>query len=365
MIVKNESQVIRRCLESVKPMIDYWVIVDTGSTDGTQEIIREFMKDIPGELHERPWKNFAHNRNEALQLAKGKADYRFFIDADDKLIISPTFKKKKLDKEFYFLNINYDEVTYDRLQMIGNGEWHWIGVIHEACLPDDPMLLEKVLDCRSRAAHLLDDVTMYIIGGGDRSSDPQKYLKDAAVLEQALIDEPNNARYVFYLAQSYRDSNIPLKSIENYEKRVKMGGWDQEVYCSLYNIARQKEILQMPEEEVCRSYNKAFIYRPRRVEPLFRLAEHYYMRQNYLLAYMLSQFGLELNAKAPIELFVEKWIYDWGFVVGCADSALALGVFAKAKWAYETCLSLNMPERYKKHVENNLKLIESTTSGRL
>src|ERR1700722_1540445 len=54
MIVKNESKVIRRCLQSVLPFIDTWVIVDTGSNDGTQKIIKDFMLEhqIPGELHE-------------------------------------------------------------------------------------------------------------------------------------------------------------------------------------------------------------------------------------------------------------------------------------------------------------------------
>ena len=75
MIVKDESAVIERCLNSVKEHIDYWVIVDTGSTDGTQEIIQRTLKDIPGILYARPWVDFAHNRNEALQFAKGKTDY--------------------------------------------------------------------------------------------------------------------------------------------------------------------------------------------------------------------------------------------------------------------------------------------------
>jgi cellulose synthase/poly-beta-1,6-N-acetylglucosamine synthase-like glycosyltransferase len=43
MIVKNESQVIEKCLASVKPLIDYWVIVDTGSTDKTQQIVKKCM----------------------------------------------------------------------------------------------------------------------------------------------------------------------------------------------------------------------------------------------------------------------------------------------------------------------------------
>src|SRR5262249_23581331 len=91
MIVRNEAPVIRRCLASVRPLIDHWVIVDTGSTDGTQDIIREYLRDLPGELHERPWQNFPHNRNEALALARGRADYTFFIDADELLEIAPDF----------------------------------------------------------------------------------------------------------------------------------------------------------------------------------------------------------------------------------------------------------------------------------
>src|SRR5579872_6946362 len=83
MIVKDEAAVIERCLSSVKDALDYWVIVDTGSTDDTQNVIRKYLNDIPGELHQRPWKNFGHNRNEALKLTKNKGDYVLFIDADE------------------------------------------------------------------------------------------------------------------------------------------------------------------------------------------------------------------------------------------------------------------------------------------
>ena len=97
MIVKNESRAIEKCLSSVKNHIDYWVIVDTGSTDGTQEIIRKQLETIPGELHERPWKNFGENRQEALKLAKGRGDYLFFIDADDFLEYEKDFEQELID----------------------------------------------------------------------------------------------------------------------------------------------------------------------------------------------------------------------------------------------------------------------------
>ena len=107
MIVKNEIKAIKRCLASVKSLIDYWVIVDTGSDDGTQQAIGEYMKGIPGQLYERPWIHFAHNRNEALALAKNKGDYLLFIDADDWLQISDEFRLPKLSKDYYAIEFRH------------------------------------------------------------------------------------------------------------------------------------------------------------------------------------------------------------------------------------------------------------------
>src|SRR5579871_1464094 len=107
MIVKNEAHVIRRCLASVCPVIDCWVIVDTGSTDGTQQIVRDFFaaRGIPGQLHERPWVDFAHNRSEALDLAKSEADYSLIIDADDTLEVGPGFDRFSLTADSYMVDL--------------------------------------------------------------------------------------------------------------------------------------------------------------------------------------------------------------------------------------------------------------------
>jgi glycosyltransferase involved in cell wall biosynthesis len=70
MIVRDEAHVIERCLASVKPYIDHWVIVDTGSVDDTPARIASALAGVPGTLHHRPWRDFGHNRSEALALAK-------------------------------------------------------------------------------------------------------------------------------------------------------------------------------------------------------------------------------------------------------------------------------------------------------
>ena len=88
MIVRNEAAIIEETLDNIAPYIGSWVIVDTGSDDGTPDVIRDHMarRGIPGELHERPWRNFGHNRSEALTLAQAHGDYIWVLDADDKVV---------------------------------------------------------------------------------------------------------------------------------------------------------------------------------------------------------------------------------------------------------------------------------------
>src|SRR5580704_12293904 len=131
MIVKNEAKVIARCLESVKPIIDSWVIVDTGSTDGTQALVRSIMGDLPGELHERPWRDFGYNRTEAIQLARGKADYLFVIDADDLLVVPPGFVVPELAEDSYYVRVEYAGTTYWRLHVFRSDlDFRYGGVLH-------------------------------------------------------------------------------------------------------------------------------------------------------------------------------------------------------------------------------------------
>jgi glycosyltransferase involved in cell wall biosynthesis len=326
MIVKNEKDVIERCLNSVKPLIDCWVIVDTGSKDGTQEIIRECMRGIPGVLYERPWVNFAHNRNEALDYAKESAEYLLFMDADDILEFSPFFERPFLDKDAYTIKIRYDGNTYSRFSVVKSAlDWRWRGVVHE------------VIDSQfSRTYGLIEGVEMVIIGGGDRSQDPTKFLKDALLLETALKEDPYDARNVFYLAQSYRCAGIPDLALKNYLRRVELMGWDQEVFWSLYSIALLYEELSFSKEKIIDAYYEAFHYRPIRAEPLYRLAAYYRRQNDFLLAYLLTEYALKIPLPFEV-IFVERWIYEYGLLFEHSISAYWV---EKYEECYNACLKL-------------------------
>ncbi|CUI17062.1 hypothetical protein PNK_1450 [Candidatus Protochlamydia naegleriophila] len=355
MIVKDETPVIERCLATVKPIIDYWVIVDTGSTDGTQQKIKEFMKDIPGELHERPWVNFAHNRNEALALAKGKADYVLLMDADDTLRLNPDFKMPDLNLDCYNSLILFANLQYDRPLLIKDAlDWKWYGVLHE-----------YLASTQHKTSDRLQGIQKIVNTDGNRSQDPQKYQKDAKLLEAALKEDPTNSRYVFYLAQSYKDAGEYESSLKQYEKRVEMGGWDQEIFYSKLQIARLQQMLNRSPETFIKSYYDAYHYRPSRVEPLYYLAKYYRSQQDHLKAYLIASIGLSIPASQD-SLFVERWINDY-------DMQLELSVCAYWIGKYEECqiLSANLlkkpdlPENVREVVEKNISFANAKLVERL
>ncbi len=355
MIVKDESDAIERCLGSVKHLIDYWVIVDTGSSDGTQEIIKKFMKDIPGELHERPWVDFAHNRNEALKFAKNKADYLLFIDADEIFEYSPEFALPPLTKDIYMVQVRQLEtVDFRRPSLVNNHlNWRWEGILHECLECEEAKTREEIKG--------VINICNAVVGGRSKVSRREKYLKDAMVLEAALKKEPANSRYVYYLGQSYLAADEYEKAIQAFEKRIILGGHSLETYMAMYQKAIAEEKSDKWDTAI-ESYFKAYEFHPIRAEPLFHSAVLYRKKGNLLLGYLLSKHALTFPYPAQDE-WVEYMSYDYAMLIEFANCALLLN---KNQEGLDACAKLlanpRLPDEYKAQVTSNYELAKNRLS---
>ena len=356
MIVKNEAAIIQDTLENIIAHIplDYYVISDTGSDDNTAEIIEQFFaeKGIKGEIHHDKWVNFAHNRNCALQHAQGKTDYVLIFDADDRFEGTFELPEELTSDRYYFRMAN--SVTganvYFRTLMFRNDDsFYWRGVLHEFVEQRKKTVVEQ---------KIFGDY--YVISGrfGARSNNPQKYLQDALTLEKAFYspeDEDLKDRYAFYTAQSYRDADMPEKAIEWYAKRANLGGWYEEVYYSLLQIALLKIELNAPLDEVQNLLLAAYEYRPQRAESLYHLARQLRLHDKIKLAYIYANAAVSIPPTKDI-LFVNHSVYEWKAKDELAVSAYWVGNY---QLCHDLCLELlanpTIPERDKQRFQENLR----------
>jgi glycosyltransferase involved in cell wall biosynthesis len=347
MIVKNEHHVLRRCLESVRPLIDEWAIVDTGSTDGTQDLVRDYFEGLPGILVERPWKNFGHNRSESIALARERADYLLILDADEYLETDAGFRWPHLTYDAYDFLMDSGGVTYDRIQLVRSAlPWRFEGVLHEFITCD-----------RNRSQARMPGVKTIRLLEGARSRDPLTYHNDALILEDALLQEPGNARYMFYLAQSYRDAHEPELALDRYRQRAGMGGFAEEVWCSFYEMAR---LLQGMDEEwpaVMEVYLHAFAYRPSRTEPLYRIGMYYQQRKEYALSRLFLEQATQIPFPAKDVLFVESDVYRYLLPLEYAVASYWLGRHEQAIEVTDRLLAGDLSAERREHLLRNRQFI--------
>ena len=347
MIVKDEEHIILRCLESVKDTIDYWVISDTGSTDNTKKIIKDFFKkhNIPGELHSHQWENFSHNRNKSLTIAVEKADYVFIIDADDVLIHEDNFRFKNLSKDGYSLTFKETAASYTRTSLIKSSkDWRWAGVLHEYLECSIPFTIETYPEGYIKASR-----------EGARGQNPDRFKADVDILKKALLETPDNARYQFYLAQSYRDDQDFTQAMQAYQKRADMGGWAEEIYYSLYEVGNCQLKLDMDSNTVLESLLKAYYFRPSRLEAIYLAVQVCRIEENYHLGYHLGYSAIK-TPEPKDALFVSTDVHQWQLKDELAICASRIGLNSIAKEMINDILKLdNLTADTRTRLNNNLK----------
>jgi len=286
MIVKNESHIIENTLEKLckKIHFDYWVICDTGSTDNTPEIITNFFEKIgiKGEMYYDEWTDFAHNRTLALQRAYNKTDLLLVFDADDEVVGNVIMPTEVLYDDYHMKFGSALGTSYTRVLLINNHKkYKFLSVLHEfiTCI-DGPTTSTTI------------EGDYFVVSGrsGSRNMDPNKYLKDALILEKAHAEAVKNNdqlfhRYAYYCANSYKDCGRFEDAIKWYKITLSQETqWDQEKYTScLYIYDCYKALNQEPNGFFY--LVKAFAYDKERVECLYPLLVHYCCENIHQIAY--------------------------------------------------------------------------------
>jgi glycosyltransferase involved in cell wall biosynthesis len=344
MIVRNEAHIVGEVLETVAPYITSWVIVDTGSDDGTQDLIRSQMAGfgIPGELHQRPWRNFGHNRSEALTLAQGHGDYVWVIDADDIVVGTPDFHRLSAD----VYQLRYDDgLTYWRRQLFRDGlGWRYEGVVHEFAVCDN-----RFVEVRLEGDYVIKSRRL-----GARNLDPLKYARDRDLLLAEVERNPDDARSVFYLAQSYLDLGDFGNAREWYARRVDLGGWDEEVYTAMFRLALAMSHLGAPWPDVQDAFLQAWEFRPTRAEPLHAIASRYRSDQRYRLGYLFAERAAKIRLPDEDTLFVGADVYAWR---ATDEQAVCASWIGKHEEAFTLCRRLlarpDLPDEDRRRIAAN------------
>ena len=231
MIVKNESKIICRLLESVAPFIDTYCICDTGSTDDTVQVIHDYFNHLSPPIHGKiiqgPFHNFAYNRNIALQACSTiPVKWLLCLDADMVFQVVPSkteflkMLEEEEDVDAFCILQGTPDYYYKNIRIVKNSiDKSYVGVTHE--------YLQLPIDAKAK---LLAKEVVFIQDIGDGGCKENKYERDLILLTQELQRDPNNPRTVFYLANTYRDIGEYENAIYMYMKRIELLGWEEEVW---------------------------------------------------------------------------------------------------------------------------------------
>jgi hypothetical protein len=357
-ICKNESHVVERMLNSNKNVVDLIVCNDTGSSDGTQDIIKKWGKDngIPTYVFERPFDNFENSRNHAMEKLREVVNelgwnpndvHGYWIDCDEQLVIEDGFDKKQFTNDLYMINTYIGSMKYTRNTFFKVSKpFRWFGPVHEFIICETNNITSGL------AERLHVDVKMD--GGSWKGNIPDKYKKHAAILEDYIDNKDRNSRWVFYTAQSYHDSaSIPDNRAENeerlrralkyYKERIgRSDGYEEERFYSQFRVGTIKKALEFPWPEVHQELLKAYSMDPLRAEPIKAIIDYYLTVGDWHMAFLYTKFAKEnFHGKNPYPtrlLFVDESLYVWRFLEVHAASCFYTGKKDEGKLAYKELL---------------------------
>jgi len=310
MIVKNESKIITRLLDSVISIIDCYCICDTGSTDDTIEVIETYFnnynttnstKKVEGKIVKEPFQNFCHNRNVALQSCLGMSDFVLLLDADMILSIRTFDKSMLCDADCFGIVQGSESFHYQNIRIVrNNDQFRYVGVTHEYISYPNEM-----------KSKMFEKSIIFINDIGDGGCKRDKFERDIRLLTEGIQKEPNAVRYYFYLANSYHDLGRYDEAINYYKKRIEFGSWKEEVWYSYYRIG-MCYMKQNNVKDALWSWMEGYNYYPERVEGLYEMMKWYRLKGQNKAAYavykMCKEF-IDVNVNREHYLFLSDIVY--------------------------------------------------------
>lgn len=298
MIVKNEAHGIVETLQSFKPYIDHWTILDTGSTDGTQDLIHSTLKDIPGRLYEEPFVDFATSRNRALDLHGEATRYSIMPDSDDRLV-SGKILRIFLEGQEEDINISVRSGDHTYLLPLvrrTTKQARYTGRVHE--------YTPQGVHTAPLAVQLTKEPKPISI-----EASKQRWERDIKILEEDLQTNPNDSRAAFYLAQTYECLGRINDAIKLYETCSTIATWTEEKFNA--KLRRAKLIESNSSWELAQqAYLEAHACSPDRAEGLFAIASYYHKQDQHALAYLFARAASELPLPT-VSSFIDREIYTW------------------------------------------------------
>jgi hypothetical protein len=306
MILKDEAATIAKTLRSVKPYIDRWVILDTGSTDATREIVRTALADIPGEIHEAPFVDFATTRNLGLDLCGKVSEWIIYLDADDDLQngegLRDFLKNACAGKEDAFgVNVRVPNALFPSTRIIrSTSGYRFFGVVHEVLMHPSG----------STPSRIVPDLVIDHRDGPDQGAKTRKrWERDVDLLDNDFKTTGSHRSAFYHAMTLYWLQRYP-EAVVSFTRRIALGGWAPEVFCSLLNKARALQGALTPPEEWLPVFLQAHSFDPSRAEPLWDIAEWYSFKDDHALTYLYARRAFEMP-KPPGALFLEEPVYDW------------------------------------------------------
>lgn len=368
-IVKNESHVMKRCIDSIANIASSYLICDTGSDDGTPELIEKIMqeKEIPGQVIHKEWQDYAYNRSYVMeQVLTNKitknAKYIIWHDADEVFIKDPNNSEsyptqqdadklfdwlEKIDEPMIQIETFYGHMRYKRCHIVRNNQLYvWKSPKHE--------WIHATQDNRVR---IYDQFILLARQQGGASKDPLRCQKDVKLFLNYMDKNggfENCPREVFYLAQEY-ESFDKQSAIQWYLKKIQIkADWIQEKYITYLRLGRLCE----NEEDKIKYWSEGFKLIPRRLECIYEIVKHYMAKKDFKNAFCWGIQASENRNYDPHDLFVESDAYNHLLDLDISNAAYYSGYYQLSNEINQKNLFRNKNKPICALLESNQKFID-------